>query len=208
MPLSNDSHYGVIPMTEAINVLPNTHSIIRDLGIFKPAYLDTTYVDIAVKHGETTLVEAVPRGTPGKPVTEKYDDSQPFKILHLPKDDVVRADDVQNVREFGSNNKAKAVATKVNEKLEAMKSDIQYTQEHFMLGALQGKIMDKDGTTVLVDIYKRFGLTRQSFDFALGTATTEVGKAIDGVKRALSKNRGGEAISGWYVLASPEFMDA
>lgn len=208
MPLSNDSHYGVIPMTEAINVLPNTHSIIRDLGIFKPAYLNTTYVDIAVKHGETTLVEAVPRGTPGKPVTEKYDDSQPFKILHLPKDDVVRADDVQNVREFGSNNKAKAVATKINEKLEAMKSDIQYTQEHLMLGALQGKIMDKDGTTVLVDIYKRFGLTRQSFDFALGAATTEVGKAIDGVKRALSKNRGGEAVSGWYVLASPEFMDA
>lgn len=208
MPLSNDRQYGVRPMTEAINKLPTTPTIIRDLGLFKPEYLSTTYVDISVKHGKTTLIEAVPRGTPGKPVNERYDDSQPFKILHLPKDDAVRADDVQNVRVFGSDNKAEAVATKVNDKLTSMKSDMEYTREHLMLGALQGKLIDKDGTTVLVDIYKRFGLTRKSFNWALSSAATEVGKDIDTAKRYLSTKRGGEAVSGWYVLASPEFMDA
>lgn len=208
MPLSNESQYGVKPMTEAINRLPATPTIIRSLGIFKPEYLSTTSVAIESKNGVLSLVPAVPRGTPGAPVaTTERGTRHSFEMLHLPKHDIVRADDVQNVKSFGNENKAQSVAEKVNDKLADMKFDIEYTREHLMLGAIKGKILDADGTP-LVDIYDRFGMTRKIITWNLSGATSNVGKMIDDAVTDLRKKRGGEPVDGWYVLCSPEFMQA
>ena len=208
MPLSNESHFGVRPMTEAIKRLPVTPTIIRSLGIFKPEYLSTTSVVVESVDGVLSLVPSVPRGTPGAPVaTAARGTRQSFEMLHLPKHDIVRADDVQNVKSFGSDNKAATVAEKVNDKLADMKFDIEYTREHLMLGAIKGKILDADGSP-LVDIYQRFGLTRKIITWNLSGADSNVGKMIDDAITDLSKKRGGEPVSGWYVLCSPEFMQA
>ena len=207
MPLSNDSQYGVVPMTEAINRLPANPTIIRELGLFKPQYESTTSVAVESKNGVLTLVNAVPRGTPGDPVASNLGNRQVFEMLHLPKNDIVRADDVQNVRAFGSGNKAQTVAEKVNDKLADMKSDIEYTREHLMLGALSGKILNANGDPI-VDIYDRFGLTRQTITWTLSATNSNVGSMIDSAVRNLSKKRGGEPVNGWIVLCSPEFMDA
>lgn len=204
MPLSNNAYYGVRPLTEAINKLPNNPTIIRELGIFKPKFHTTTFVRVGEKHSVLSLVEAVPRGTPGEPVKEHYNNIGNFDMIHLPKTDVVRADDVQNVAAFGSDNKPETVAEKVNDKLAAMKSDLEYTREHLMLGALQGKILDADGST-LVDIYDRFKLTRrkQTISFA---KTANVVQALETAKNTLRKHRGGEAVNGWICLCSAKFF--
>ena len=207
MPLRKDSQYGVVPMTEAINKLPANPTIIRELGLFKPQYETTTSVAVESKNGVLTLVKAVPRGTPGDPVTSKIGNRQSFEMLHLPKNDIVRADDVQNVRTFGGGNKAQTVAEKVNDKLADMKSDIEYTREHLMLGALSGKILNADGDPI-IDIYDRFGLIRQTINWNLAAANGNVGSMIDSAVRNLSKKRGGEPVNGWIVLCSPTFMDA
>lgn len=207
MPLRNDSQYGVQPMTEAINSLPANPTIIRELGLFKPSYETTTSVAVESKNGVLSLVSAVPRGTPGEPVATKLGNRQSFEMLHLPKNDIVRADDVQNVRAFGTANKAATVAEKVNDKLADMKSDIEYTREHLMLGALSGKILNANGDPI-IDIYDRFGLTRQSITWNLSAINGNVGLMIDKAVRQLSKKRGGEAVNGWIVLCSPTFMDA
>lgn len=207
MPLRNDSQFGVVPMSEAINRLPANPTIIRSLGIFKPEFLTTTSVSVVSKSGVLTLVGSKPRGTPGEPVNSKPKGAQSFEMLHLPKNDVVRADDVQNVKSFGSGSKAETVAEKVNDKLADMKSDIEYTREHLMLGAIKGKILDADGSP-LIDIYDRFGLTRQKINWNLSSDAANVGKLIDDTITKLVKKRGGESVDGWYVLCSPEFMQA
>lgn len=208
MPLSNNQHFGVKPMSEAINKLPATPTTIRSLGIFTPQYLTTTHVDVELKHNSLTLVEAVPRGTPGEPVASGPRNIESFNLLHLPKNDVVIADDVQNVRAFGSANSTETVAEKVNDKLAGMKADIEYTREYLMLGALLGKVMNRDGTTELLNIYQRFGLTRGEHVWALDQANTKVGQKIDATKTALAKLKRGEVVSGWACLCSPEFMQA
>lgn len=208
MPLSNNSLFGVVPMSEAINRLPANPTIIRSLGIFKPEYLTTTSVTVESRNGELALVGAVPRGTPGAPAMSAVRGTpQSFNMLHLPKNDVVRADDVQNVRAFGGNGKAETVAEKINDKLAAMKSDIEYTREHLMLGAIKGKILDADGSE-LIDIYDRFGQTRKLFTWQLSVDANNVGKMIDDTITFLQQKRKGEAVEGWIVLCSPEFMQA
>lgn len=206
MPLNNDTVYGVTPLTTAINKLPETPTIIRELGIFKADYRTTTFVQVAAKQGQLVLVEAVPRGTPGNPVKETLGDSQTFNMLHLPKNDIVLADDVQNVKAWGTENTAMTVAEKVNDKLASMKSDLEYSREYYMLQALMGKVYNADGSTVLYDIYQRFGLTRKTHTIKLSDQALAVGKILDGIKTAQGKLRNGEVVNGWTVLASPSFM--
>lgn len=207
MPLSNENVFGIRPLTEAINKLPSNPTIIRQLGLFKPTPLTTTYVSIESKENELTLVEAVPRGTAGQAVQSKRGNPLTFDVLHLPKDDVVRADDVQNVRVFGSGNKIETVASRVNDKLEQMKLDIELTREHLMLGALMGKLLNADGTQ-MIDLYDRFGIERKEYTLALSNEKTVLGKEIDEIKTAQGKLLRGEALSGYIVLASEAFMQA
>ncbi len=204
MPLSNESVFGVQPLTEAINLLPQSTTIIRNLGLFTPKFLTTTYVMIEDREGKLLLVPNVPRGASGQPVSNKPRQTYSFEMTHLPKHDVVHADDVQNVRAFGSQNKTETVAELVNDKLQDMKYDLEYTREHLMLGALQGKILDADGQ-VITNLYDRFGLKRKSHTIELSKDTTIVGKEIDKVKIATRNQLKGESCNGWVALCGAKF---
>lgn len=206
MPLSSNSQFGIRPMTEAINKLPSTPTIIRELNIFKPKYHNTTYVRLGERQKRLSLVPAVPRGTPGEGVETAYNLIGNFDMLHLPKHDVILADDVQNLSAWGTDNKAASVAELVNDKLADMKQDLEHTREHLMFGALQGKILNADGTE-LVDIYKRFDLTRQKATLKSGdkdNLTVEFEK----IKNQARKNRQGENINGWILLCSAKLFNA
>ena len=205
MPLSSDSRFGVKALTQAINALPTNPTQIRALGQFKPTPLATTYVEVELQEGALRLVKSEERGTEGKPAEKRTRTSRLFSMLHLPKKDIIRADDIQNLRAFGST-EAQTIESAVNDKLADMKSDIEYTREHLMLGALQGKILDADGT-VLFDIYKEFGLTRKSYTWDLDTAGTEVGAKIDKTVSEMRKGLKGETFTKFAVLCSPEFME-
>lgn len=208
MPLSSDHIFGVTSLSESINELPATPSILNDLNIFKKEYKTTTYVSVERKENVLTLVANSPRGSAGDPIKSHRHAPKTFNMMHLVKDDIVRADDVQNLRAFGSVSQTMAVAELVNDKLSGMKADIDYTIEHARLGALKGKILDADGKTVIADIYKEFGLTRKSVNWALSTKTTQVTALINSYKQDIGKLRRGESITGYVCLVSPAFMNA
>lgn len=208
MPLSNEVKYGVKPLTEAINNLPSVPTIIRDTGLFVEAPLTTTYIDVGGKNGELTLIQAVPRGAKGEPIKQNYSKVRTFQTVHLPKEDVIFADDVQNLGVFGdSGNKAKAVNEAVLDKAEAMKADIEYSREHLMLGALQGKIINADGTTIY-DLYKEFGLTRPEYTIELSNESLDVGKGVDDMLLKQNKQLGNHISKGWVAFCSSEFLQA
>lgn len=138
-----------------------------------------------------------------KPVAVK----KTFETVHLPKDDVVRADDVQNVKAFGTSNTATAVNDKVNAKLEGMKSDIDYTREHLQLGALRGKLLDADGS-LLYDFYKEFGIQRPTFTLNLTNKDADIGGQTDKMLRQLLRALSGDVSTGWIAFAGEDFMDA
>ena len=207
MPLSTPT-YNIANLTQAINLLPNTPTLLSGLNLFTPSYQATTYVQIERREGQLSLVEHRPRGAVGDPVKDYLGSPKTFAMLHFVKDDVVRADDVQNLRAFGTTSQAQSVAQLVNDKLIQMKADIDYTREHAMLGALKGKILDSNGTTVLTDIYKEFDLTRQEYQWSLSSDKTDVGTLIDQYKLTLAKTKKGEMTNGIIALCSPAFMHA
>lgn len=205
MPLSDDSKFGVRALSNAINRVPASPTQIRDLALFEAKPVTTTYVEIENQDGTLVLVQSKPRGSTGDSVAEKKRQTRLFQIPHLPIDDVVRADDVQNVRAVGKQ-EAETVEAKVNDKLSDAKLNLEYTREHLQLGALQGKILDKDGT-VMYDLYKEFGLTRKTHTFALSDAKAEVGALIDKVLAEQRKQLKGAMASGWVALCGYDFVE-
>ena len=206
MPLSDNSKFGIKALTQAINTIEPAPTQIRDLGIFTPQYLTTTYVDVENRNGVLQLVQSKERGVAGAPVADKTRTVRTFRIPHLPVNDVVRADDVQNVRAFGGT-QAETVQEKVTDKLADAKNNLEMTREHLMLGALCGKILDADGSE-LYNIYNEFGLTRKTYDWALDTNTTEVGAVID---KTLAEQRAklkGAYVTGWVALCGIDFLAA
>lgn len=206
MPLSDESRFGLVPMTQAINNIAPMPTAIRESKLFRPEYLEGTHIDVEVSNEEVLLVEAVPRGTPGKPVENDDVTFRTFKTLHLPQDDVVLADDVINVRQFGTNNQKATVEGKVNAKLAKMKRKTENSREHLMLGAIQGKVVNAKTNKVLVDINKEFGIDRKYYDIKFSDKTTDVGMLWDDCILEQADNAGGELITGWTVYASKTFL--
>lgn len=205
MPLSSNSIYGVEPLTKAINKIPAVPTTIRSKGIFKPEFLTTTTVKVEEKEGILSLVQSRARGVPGEPVAESRKPPKSFETIHLVKNDIVYADEVQNVRAFGKTT-AETVQERVLGKAAAMKNDIELTREHLMLGALKGKILDADGTEIY-DIYREFGLTRAEHNWQLSNDKTNVSTLADKLHLDFAKKARGETIGSLISFVSAEFME-
>lgn len=199
------SKYSDYELTMAINRLPPVPTIIRSTGLFKAEPMSTTAAKVSMADDDKlTLVPAKPRGAAGEPVDEGKAKTRYFEAVHLPQDDVVRADDVQNLREYGSNKKVLTTDKKVNDKLAKMRRKIDYTREHLQLGAIQGKLIDATGK-VLIDINKEFGVTHKTKNIQASSDTLDVGELFEEILNE-QEDIIGDMFDGFYVFASPDFM--
>lgn len=205
-------------LTANINNLPETPTRIGDMGLFSEAGVSTTFVLVGIQGDQLSLVPAVPRGAPSQPKALHGKKAKPFLIPHLPQRSTVMADEVQNARAFsiaappesGENLQLNNAITAVTQKVSALqavhKRDNDYTIEYHRMGAIRGQVMDADGS-VLIDIYREFGITQETVALALGTAATKVRNKVIEIKRKIEKKLGGVPYSGVHVFCSPEFFD-
>ena len=70
-------------------------------------------------------------------------------VPHIPHDSTILAAEVQNVRQFGSEDAMQGVQAVVNQRLQKMNANHEVTLEFLRMGALKGEILDGDGSTIL-----------------------------------------------------------
>lgn len=195
----NTDIFGLVSLTRAVNKIPTTPTRIGDLGIFREQGVTTTTVMIDELNGRIALVPETRRGAPGTSVTPATRTARSIACGHIQTDDHIKADDVQNIRAFGSETATEVLATKVNDRLQAMRNYIDVTREYRRVGALHGLILDSDGTTTLTSLYTEFGVSEQTVDFVLDTATTEVRDTCTAVLRAIDDALGNSAVVREYI---------
>lgn len=202
----NAPNYSVRELSEAINVVPNKYGRLNELNLFPEKGIATTYVEVEFKNGVLHLLPTKERGAPGTLGKSAKRNVKIFKCFHIPHQDSVTADDVQNARRFGSANDAEDVDNAVNDKLIEMADKHFITLEHLRAGALSGTILDADGTT-LINLFDEFGVTQKSvnFDFA---GSPDVGASIKEVQRHMEDYLLGDTMTGIRALCSEQFFDA
>lgn len=203
-----DDAFGLVSLTKAINEQPHVPGRIGELGLFSEEGVPTVTVAVE-KLGETlALVAAGERGKPAENVKRDGRNLVDFRCIHLPQRASILADEILGVRAFGSETELQTIQGVVNKRLAKMKTQIEATIEYQRIGAIMGQILDADGSTVLVDIFDRFGLTQQSHVLALSTDSTKVRVKINEAKRKMESALGNAVYRSARVLCSASFFDA
>ncbi|WP_199104161.1 major capsid protein [Aquitalea sp. ASV11] len=158
----NDDAFSMSSLTLAINDLPHTPSRLANLGLFHEEGIQTLTVQIE-KDGDTlALVAAGERGAPGQVVIGSPRKMLPFNTIHLPQRSTIKADEVQSLRQFGSETELESVQTMVSKRQGKHRRQLDLTIEFHRIGAIKGQILDADGATVLADMYQSFGIKQQT----------------------------------------------
>ncbi|MBX8469740.1 major capsid protein [Pseudomonas sp. RIT778] len=184
-----DDAFSVPSLTAAINEQEYLPGRISSLGLFREE--GTTNLTVQVeKDGDTlALVPAGERGSSGLVVGGSKRNLIPFNTVHLPERFTIKADEIQGIRAFGTRTELQSVQDVVNRRLAKARRQIDATHEFQRMGALNGQVLDADGKTVLLDIYKSFGVNRQKMPMGLGNPETNVrvraGEALDMQEEAL-----------------------
>ena len=185
-------------LTAAINESETPPQRLAELRIFEEKGVETTSVVIEKKGSTLDIVPSAPRGAPGAPMNTNPRTGVNLTVPHFPVRDQLLADELQNVRAFGSDNELEGVEVRRDEKLANMNLSLDNTEEYHRLGAIQGIVLDADGSP-LIDLYDEFGVSEPAkvfFDLSAAWASADGGvirakilTVKEDVRRALKNAR-------------------
>ena len=204
----DDEAFSVSSLTAAINEQQYLPGRLSSLGLFQEEGITTLTVQIE-KDGDTlALVPAGERGTSGLIVGASKRTLIPFNTVHLPERFTIKADEIQGIRAFGTRSELQAVQDVVNARLLKARRQLDVTHEYQRMGALNGQILDADGKTILLDLYQRFGVEKQSLKMGFTTAGVKLRvkcmQALDKQEEAL----GSTTTSGSRAFCGKTFWEA
>ncbi len=203
----NSDAFSMTSLTDAINKRDYKPGRLGQLGIFDARGIPTTTLFVEEKSGQLRLVQTSARGGPGGSVGANLRTARAFTVPHLQQNANILADSIQNIRAFGSETEVQTIQAMVDERNGDMQDNILVTQEFHRVGALQGVILDADGTTIY-NLFTEFGVTQQTHDFVFTTTTTKVRSVITAAKRKAEDELGGAIITGWRGFCGKNWFDA
>jgi Phage major capsid protein E len=204
----NNDAFSLAALTKSVNDVPYTPGRIGELNLFAEEGISTVAAMIERRGTTLSLVQSAPRGGVAVPDTNDKRQMIPFATAHLPKRGSVNADEVQNLRAFGSESNLETVQSVVTRKLSKMKRDLEVTIEYHRMGAIKGVVLDADGTTELNNLYNAFGLVQQNKAMALSTAATKIKQKVTEAKRMSDTALGGFMAKSHRGFCSSSFFDA
>lgn len=201
-----NSAFATRELSAAIDVIPNMWGRIGDLGLFVDRPIRTPAFQIEGRNGVLSLIQSSERGSPLPGSTGAKRDMRDFRTRRFGQERRISADDVSGIRAFGEETELKQAQDEVNDRLEEIRANIDFTREYLRAGALRGQVLDADGT-LIADLFTEFGVTEKVVDFTFGTAATDwAGKARE-VKRHIQTNLKGDVMTGVHALCAPDFFD-
>ncbi len=204
----NDDAFSVQSLTTAINETPFQPMLIGNLGLFSEQGISTTSLSIEKRGSTLSLIAAAARGASGAPVGNDKAKLIPISTVHLPQRGAVIADEVQNLRAFGTESELETVQNLVNRKLGKMRRNIDVTVEYQRIGAIKGIVVDADGSTPILNMFTTFDVTQQTVAMALTTDATKVKIKVTEAHRKAEQALGGLMHGGFIALCGDGFFDA
>lgn len=204
----NSNAFGVVSLTDAINKPVFTPGRLGSMGLFTERPVSTTTIVLEQKAGNLVLVAPTPRGGPGVTVDKKKADSRAIIVPHFEINDAIYADEVQGVRQWGTDNQLMTVMGLVSDRIAIHKPSHEVTLEYQRIGAVKGIITYADGSTT--DLFAFFGISQDTeigFDLAGASINGILRKKVQAVLRELSVNLDGLPFSGVRALCGDNFFD-
>jgi len=192
MDIFNNSAFSMTSLSGVVNKLDYQPQLLGELGIFEPMPVRTRTVFVDRRDGVLTLIPTSPTGAAPSELAGDDRDAVPLKTTRLAKGFTLYAEEIQGIRAFGSETELEQVQGEYLRRMARVRADTELTHEYHRLGALQGKLLDADGTSVIYDYFDKFGVTEAAaVNFELTTATTDVRGKCAQVVRAMARSAKG-----------------
>ncbi len=209
----NGDAFSVTSLTEAVDRFSYTPQFLGSIpGLFVPKPVRTTSVWIETRDYTPTLLQTSPRGSAPKQTSGDERGAKAFKTTRLADASRIWADEIQGIRAFGQENAVKDLQLEVGRRQMKIKQNFELTKEHMRLGAIQGVVLDADGSTIY-NWFDEFGQNpNAAYDFIFSGTPVEGAYRVlcnqinRSTKRAL-KGLGGNGVE-VHSLAGDEFWDA
>ncbi len=210
----NDDAFSVVSLTQTINDIPFRPGRIGQMGLFEADRISTTVAMIESQGGLLRIVSPTPRGGPGVTLPKEGRNIRPLLVPHFEINDAINADEVQNVRAFGTESELETVQTKVAQRQRLHADSMALTEEHARMGAIKGVVTyapAENGTVVPpLNLYTEFGVTKPAtVQFNFGTTATDGAllKLTQGIKRQIGDALGGAGFDHIHAFVGDNFFD-
>jgi hypothetical protein len=204
----NSNAFSVTELSRSIDLVPPLWGRLGELKIFPDRPVPTTTVAIEFRNNQLNILPTRPRGGPASVGGVGRRTAMPFSLTHIPHEDAVTADEIQNVRAFGLPVQMETAMNVVNRKLLNMRRKHDITIEHMRAGAAQGIIYDSDGSTVVLNLFTAFSVTRPQVYFDWVGNTYNVVHLCNQIKRWYQDKLLGDTFDRILGLCAPDFFDA
>lgn len=197
-------------LTAAINRRPHKPGFLGSLDIFEPKPVPTITIGIESRGDSLALIQTSERGAPLQEADNAKRDIRDFRTVRIAKSNTLHAYEIQGIRAFGTTSELQQVQSEVARRLGGLQDDIDLTTEHMMLGAIQGIVLDADGS-VIRNWYTEFGIAQPAeVDFELDDADTDVRGKCAAISRATQRAAAGAWLTSTqlHALAGDDFFDA
>jgi hypothetical protein len=207
----NNLKFSMTSLTAAVNEIAYVPGQVSSLGLFEEEGVPTVTVAIERQGDSVAMVPTTPRGAPAPKNVDVARSILDLRIPHLQLEDEIYADEVQGVREFGSESSLRTVERLIASKQRRMTRNLDLTMEFHALGALRGKLYDSNGSSLIYNYYTEMNEAEPSaVDFDLDNATPASGalrQKCSDVIRAISVTLGGLPFSRIHALCGSTFFD-
>lgn len=210
MNIFDNNAFSTVQLTAGLQKLPYVPRLLGDLGIFTKTPTRSRTIAIERRDGFLTLVPTSPIGAPPAELINDKRDIRDFRTVRLAKSFTVYAEELNGIREFGTETELMQVQAEVARRASRIQNDIDLTAENMRLGAIQGVVTDADGS-VIRNWYTEWEISPPSvLSFDLDKETTDVSKVCKSIVRKMQ--RAGESVftmdTKVHALVGDDFYDA
>ena len=200
--------FSIAELTLAANNIPPVMGQVGSTIDFEEDGVRTTTVTIEATDGSLSLVEPSGRGGPGEVISHDKRGIRKFDTAHFQRDESVFAEEVQNIRAFGSTTELMQVEQIVQSKLGRHYRDFDLTAEWLKFGVLCGNVTSGKGVSIL-NIYQEFGIAAPAnVMFDLATAGTKVRLLSDNLRSSMEDDIVAPAYGSIVAFCGNDFFRA
>ena len=214
MDIFQSDAFNMMSLTQALEKIPHRPTLLGMIpGVFGTIGVRTETIAIEKRDGVLNIIQTSNRGAPLEQRERKLRDVRDFRTARIAKGDRVNASEIQNIRAFGTESELTAVQQEVAQRFTSptgILNDVELTFENMRLGAIQGIVLDADGSEIY-NWFDEWNITAASaIDFLLSTSTTNIREKCSQVIRQMARNAKGAWVEGStqvHALVGDTFFD-
>ena len=188
MNIFQDDAFSMVELSAAVRDITFVPQLLGSLGLFDERGVYVRSVAIEKKADGLSLIQTSPDGAAPRQNVQALANARNFRTVRLADAFTLYASEVAGMRAFGSESELKVVMTEYAERMAILRGNMDLTHEFHRLGALQGKLLDADGQSIIYDYFDEFDIAEpQAIDFELDVDTTKVRLKCQQVIRAMTR---------------------